>query len=77
MGPPFFFMFILFQVGPIQYIGELTPFGLWILAQIYIGASMSFNPSPALPIGTTLIATVFIIGLLALISIWRFNREEF
>ncbi len=80
MGPPFFMMLLLFQLGPMQYIGELSPFGLWILAQIYIGglnAPMAFTPSAALPIGTPIIATLFIIALLTLISIWRFNREEF
>ena len=80
MGPPFFLMLLLYQLGPMQYIGELSPFGLWILAQIYIGglsSPMTFNPSPALPIGTTMLATVFIIAILTLISIWRFNREEF
>ncbi|MHA1909825.1 MAG: ABC transporter permease subunit, partial [Candidatus Thorarchaeota archaeon] len=25
MGPPFFLMFLLFQLGPMQYIGELSP----------------------------------------------------
>ncbi|MHA2323713.1 MAG: hypothetical protein ACXACG_18965, partial [Candidatus Thorarchaeota archaeon] len=79
MGPPFFFMFLLFQLGSMQYIGELTPMGLWILAQIYIGGStlMEFSPSAALPIGTTIVATLVIIALLTIVSIWRFNREEF
>jgi ABC-2 type transport system permease protein len=79
MGPPFFLMLLLFQLGPMQYVGELSPFGLWILAQIYIGgfSPMTFNPGPALPIGTTIIATLVIIALLTVISIWRFNREEF
>ncbi|MHA2081115.1 MAG: hypothetical protein ACW99H_08230, partial [Candidatus Thorarchaeota archaeon] len=68
-----------FQLGSMQYIGELSPFGLWILAQIYIGGStlMEFSPSAALPIGTTIVATLVIIALLTIVSIWRFNREEF
>lgn len=73
-------MLLAYQLGPMQYIGELTPFGLWILSQIYIGglsSPMTFNPSPALPIGTTMVATVFFIIILTIISIWRFKREEF
>jgi hypothetical protein len=79
MGPPFMLMFLLFQLGSMQYIGELSPFGLWILAQIYIGGStlMEFTPSAALPIGTTIVATLVVIALLTIVSIWRFNREEF
>ncbi|MHA1908339.1 MAG: ABC transporter permease subunit [Candidatus Thorarchaeota archaeon] len=80
MGPPFFMMILLFQLGQMQYIGELSPFGLWILAQIYIGgasSSMTFTPSAALPIGTTIVATLVIIAILALVSIWRFKRVEF
>ena len=80
MGPPFFMMILLFQLGQMQYIGELTPFGLWILAQIYIGgssSSMTFNPSTALPIGITMVSTVLILIILTIISIWRFKREEF
>ena len=80
MSPPFVMMFLLFQLGPMQYIGELSPFGLWILAQIYIGglsSGMTFNPSPALPIGITMVSTVFILIILTMISIWRFKREEF
>ena len=80
MGPPFFMMLLMFQFGPMQYIGELSPFGLWILAQILMvgpSSSFDFSPSAAFPLGTTIIATIVIIGLLALISIWRFKREEF
>jgi hypothetical protein len=80
MGPPFFLMFLLFQLGQMQYIGELSPFGLWILAQMLIAgpsSQMTFIPNAAFPIGTTIVVTIAIIGLLALISIWRFNREEF
>jgi ABC-2 type transport system permease protein len=80
MGPPFFLMFLMFQLGSMQFIGELSPFGLWILAQMLIAgpsSPMTFTPSAAFPIGTTIVATIVIIGLLALISIWRFNREEF
>ena len=79
MGPPFFFMLLLFQLGPMQLIGELSPFGLWILAQIYIGGfiQMNFSPSAVLPIGTSIVATLVVIALLTIVSIWRFNREEF
>jgi hypothetical protein len=79
MGPPFFLMLLLFQLGPMQYIGELSPFGLWILAQIYIGGfvTMNFSPSAALPIGTSIVATLVLIALLTIVSIWRFKREEF
>ncbi|MHA1960288.1 MAG: hypothetical protein ACW99U_08665 [Candidatus Thorarchaeota archaeon] len=80
MGPPFFMMLLMFQFGPMQYIGELSPFGLWILAQILIAGPSSlltYSPSAAFPLGTTMIATIVITGLLALISIWRFKREEF
>jgi ABC-2 type transport system permease protein len=80
MGPPFFLMFLLFQLGPMQFIGELSPFGLWILAQMLIvgdNSQMTFTPSAAFPIGTTIVATIVVIIILALISIWRFNREEF
>ena len=80
MSPPFVMLFLLFQLGTMQYIGELSPFGLWILAQIYIGglsSGMTFLPSPALPIGITMVATVVILIFLTMISIWRFKREEF
>lgn len=79
MGPPFISLFLLFQLGGMQYIGELSPFGLWVVAQYYIGSGvqMSFQPSPALPIGTTIVATLVVLALLAIISIWRFKREEF
>ncbi|MFW9850563.1 MAG: ABC transporter permease subunit [Candidatus Thorarchaeota archaeon] len=80
MGPPFFLMLLLYQLGPMQYIGELSPFGLVVLAQYYIGglnSPMTFTPSAAFPIGTSMIATLVIIALLTAISLWRFNREEF
>ena len=38
---------------------------------------MNFSPSAVLPIGTSIVATLVVIALLTIVSIWRFNREEF